>query len=457
MSGTKDWLMIQNDGELDLRLLELMGASTKDGETSIGMFGTGWKYGLALALRKKMKVVVYSGTQKIEFSKMPEQIRGNTFYRISFSINGKRRRKTSMTTRLGESDWHDEWMFLREVVANAFDEGGFQLQKFCEGDERPKLFGESGKTRVYVSLTPRVQDILENMEHYIRRHGEIESNSHGKLFPPLGEKGRVYKRGIFVKELDQDSLFDYDLSGLRLTESRSADSWDIKREVREVLTKSSVSCRRKVLSAIEKSKKEDQGLYEADVDFYDWDKESQVAWSEAFSEEYGADAVLCEGSQVVVDSIEGLGKRAVTLPEKVAQVLRKGKKVLTERQVVGNGASEGFIYREPSAYESQVVEKSLEVMGFVFGQCVESIPVRIFKAEGDHAKTSSRVLTETDDSLSILLNETALTEGVRPVVERLYGEFLNIAGQYGEAGERLRESAKKALIEEVLPKTGVVL
>jgi hypothetical protein len=447
--------MVQNDGELDLRLLELMGASTKDGENTIGMFGTGWKYGLALALRRKMKVIVFSGEQKIEFSKMPEHIRGTLFHRVAFSINGKRRRKTSMTTLLGESDWHDEWMFVREVVANAFDEGGFRLQRVSVDQTEP--VGVPGTTRVYMSVKPRIREILDNMEHYIRRHGALESNDHGKLFAPIGKKCRIYKRGIFVKELDQPSLYDYDLTDLKLTESRSADSWDIKREIRETLTAASVSVRRNVLSEVEKAKAEDRLLFESDVDFYDWDREAQKAWSEAFTEEFGEEAVLCEGSQTVVESIKGLGKRAVTLPEKVAQVLRKGKKVLTERVVVGNGAVEGFIYRDPTTYEAEVIAKSVEVMGFLFGPNIRQIPVRIFKAEGEHRETPAKTLTETDSSVSLLLNESEFSGGARPVVELMYKEFLYLAGQYSTAGEALRNSAQKALIEEVLPKTGVVL
>lgn len=449
------YVIIQNDGELDLRFLELLGASTKDGETQIGMFGTGLKYGLALALRKKMNVTVFSGRQMIEFSRMSEKIRGTNFHRIAYSINGKRRRKTSMTTLLGQSDWHDEWMFLREVIANAFDEGGFRIETLEVDDDSP--VGIPGTTRVYLSITPRIREILDNMEHYIRRHGALEENDYGKLFEPLGDKGRVYKRGIFVKELEKPSLYDYDLTNLRLTESRSADSWDIRREVRETLTGSSVESRRKVLSGIEKAKKKDEPLFESDIEFYDWDAQAQRSWSEAFNEEYGEEAVLCEGSQTVVDSLEGLGKKAVTLPEKVAQVLRKGKKVLTERDVVGNGATEGFVYRDPTEYEAQVLSRGCEVMSFLFGDCVEQVPVRIFKAEGKHAETPSRLLTEVDDSLSLLLNETALKEGVRPIVELMYEEFIRMAAQYGAEGKSLMSSAKSSLIENVLPRTGVVL
>lgn len=455
MRGTKEWLMVENSGELDLRLLELMGASTKDGESTIGMFGTGWKYGLALALRKKMKVIVFSGTEKIEFSKISEKIRGNSFHRISFSVDGKRRRKTSMTTKLGESDWTDEWMFLREVLANAFDEGGFQIKKLSCDEAEPH--GNPSVTRVFMTITPRIREVLENMEYYVRRHGYFEENQYAKLFNPLGEKGRIYKRGIFVKELDSPSLYDYDLTDLKLTESRSADSWEIGRNVREALTHSSLGSRKRVLVAVEQAKRDDKKIFESSVEFYDWDAKAQEAWSEAFIAEYGEDAVLCEGSQIVVGSLGGLGRRAVTLPERVAQVLRKGRKVTTEKEVLGNGVSEGFIYRDPTEYETEVLSKGIGVMHFIFGEEAKKIPVRVFKKEGKHEHTTSRILEETDASMVLLLNESVFVKGSRFVVETMYREFLNIAGRCSSDGETFKASAQKALVEQVLPKIGVVI
>ena len=42
------YLKIQNKGELDIRLISLMGGSTKTGDTTkIGRFGTGLKYTLS--------------------------------------------------------------------------------------------------------------------------------------------------------------------------------------------------------------------------------------------------------------------------------------------------------------------------------------------------------------------------------------------------------------------------
>jgi len=275
------------------------------------------------------------------------------------------------------------------------------------------------------------------------------------LFEPLGDKGRIYKRGIFVRELESPTLFDYDLKGIKLTESRSADSWDIQYEIRKVLKTCSLETRRKVLRNIERVGEDP--LYEASLDFSDWEGVAQKSWSEAFLAEYGDDAVLCEGSQIVKESIEGLGRRAITMPEKVAQALRKGKQVVTEQEVVGKAASEGFVYRAFTEYESQALSKSKEVMKLIFGDRVDKIPVRLFKAEGEHADIDSRVLKETDGSDFVLINERVFSGGVRPVIEILYEELLHMAGQYSPDSETLLNSAKKSLFETLLPKTGVIL
>ncbi len=48
------YLKIQNDGILDIRLVALMGGTTKENDKfKIGQFGTGFKYTLAYLFRNK--------------------------------------------------------------------------------------------------------------------------------------------------------------------------------------------------------------------------------------------------------------------------------------------------------------------------------------------------------------------------------------------------------------------
>lgn len=455
MLGTaNEWLMVENDGELDLRLLELMGASTKDGKSTIGVFGTGWKYGLALALRKNIDVRIYSGRKRVRFTTRTETIRGEDFERIMIGSSAKPIR-TSLTTAMGREDWNDEWMFLREIVSNAFDEGGFRMERL---DVEKELKGKKNKTRVYLSITDRIVEVLDNMPYYIRRQGELEQNSYGKIFAPLGKKCRIYKRGIFVKELSEPGIHDYDLADLKLTESRSADHWDILWEIRKFLGDASNDVRRRVLVEQVQAKKEKRSLIESDLSWSSWDTDGNACWGAAFTEEFGEDAVLCSDSELVVESVKRAGHKPVTLPEKVAAVLRGMKNVLTENEVLDVGTRNGFIWKKEdlSDYQKRVLEEAQTSLEFLFGDGIKAYPIRVFNAEGECTDTEAEVLFE-DDKYTLALNESVISAGLRKTTEVLYGEFLREATSDGIAAEKLFESLKVALFERVLPNTGVVL
>jgi hypothetical protein len=449
-----DWLLVENDGELDVRLLELMGASTKDGEKTIGYFGTGWKYGLALALRKKIQVVLFSGKKKIVFSTRTEEISGNNFDRILFSVGKAKPTRTSLTTRMGEKDWADEWCFFREIVSNAFDEGGFRTEKIIDGN---LLVGERGKTRVYLSLTDRLTEVIDNMPMYVRRSGENFSNNLGSVFPTLGEKCRIYKKGIFVRELDAPGLFDYDLKSLTLSESRTADSWNIYWELRKFLSSADINIRRMILSGLSKARVEKKTIAESNMAFSDWEKEDRKFWSEAFNAEFGENAVLCSDSEVIHESVSNLGHAPISMPEKVAEVLRNSGAVKTEKQIIGAGAAEGYVYKEASSYEKGVIDKALSLIELAAGQSVRGFPVKVFKNDGVRASESAKLLPEDGTKFSLLINEKILSCGVRPVIESVYGELISSAGSSSSFGKSLRESFVRSLIEQLLPKAGIVV
>ena len=65
----KNYILIQNDGEIEINSFELIGASTKRGEPGkIGFFGSGLKYSIAYMMRNGIDFKVFSGTNEIVFS-----------------------------------------------------------------------------------------------------------------------------------------------------------------------------------------------------------------------------------------------------------------------------------------------------------------------------------------------------------------------------------------------------
>ena len=55
------YVIFENPGTLDPRALTIMGLNAKENDNPIGYFGTGFKYGVAIALREGCNVIIQDG------------------------------------------------------------------------------------------------------------------------------------------------------------------------------------------------------------------------------------------------------------------------------------------------------------------------------------------------------------------------------------------------------------
>ena len=448
-----NYVMVENDGELDPRLIELMGASTKDGVSTIGMFGTGWKYGIALALRKNIPVKIFSGSKKIEFFKKDENIGGTVFHRICYSVGKSGTKRTSLTTSMGQKDWDDDWYLLREVISNSIDCGGFAITKADDFT----ISGVSGKTRVYVGLSERLEEVINNMPKFVRRSGEVETNALGKLFKPVSDKCRIYKKGILVRELEHPGVYDYELNELTLSESRTSDTWNIFWQMRKLLSHSSVDNLRVVVRSLSEADSDGRKIAEASVVFSEYDKEKNSSWCAAFNAEYGEEGVLCAKSDVVEESIVSLGKKPVSLPEAVANALRSTGGVSTENSLLGAGVSSGFVFRAETEYEGSVLSKTSDILKKLFGSLADRIKIKIFKeCRGSSGETVS-LLKEDDGSYSIAVREDQIDGGLRSLLLCVIPEIIDNLSISGKISSKDRESIPQNFIEVILPAFGIVV
>ena len=221
----------ESPGELDLRALTLFGASAKPATTSpIGYFGTGLKYAVAVLVREGVPLRMFVGEDEYEFRLAEEAFRDRTF-----SVVKMRRRAGALrswlsevelpfTTELGRN-WKP-WQALRELHANALDEGGYSY-RYSDEDAAAAggIEGSLGATRFVVG--PH--------DGYLEEFSRI-----GELFLPTAGRawdGRtiaeaekvpsrhVYWRGMRVMDLPEErpSLFRWNvLSPIELTEDRTA-------------------------------------------------------------------------------------------------------------------------------------------------------------------------------------------------------------------------------------------
>jgi len=204
------YLKIQNKGELDIRLIALMGGTTKSkDEFKIGQWGSGLKYTLAYLIKNNIDFKIFVGDTPIDIATEKEVIRGEDFEIIC--IDGKR---TSVTTHMGGEAWN-AWTVIREIWCNALDEG----EAFKETTEI--LEGRQGYTTFYIQVTQDIKDVILNWSQYfIHEHEPLCETSTHRVYPG-GDKLRLYKQGVLIYEgKGKKSLFSYDIRNAEINELR---------------------------------------------------------------------------------------------------------------------------------------------------------------------------------------------------------------------------------------------
>jgi len=109
-------IIFENKGLIDIHAITIMGVSVKQ-ENSIGYFGTGLKYAIAVLLREGLKITIWRGKEEISFETRAVEIRGKMFDLIY--MGGE---KLGFTTELGKN-WKI-WQAFREIYCNCKDESG---------------------------------------------------------------------------------------------------------------------------------------------------------------------------------------------------------------------------------------------------------------------------------------------------------------------------------------------
>lgn len=203
------YLKIQNNGELDIRLVALMGGTTKANDKyKIGQFGTGLKYTLAFLFRNNLSFKIFCGDQEVNITTVNEDIRGENFEIIC--INGQR---TSITTKMGE-DWQP-WMIVRELWCNALDEGGATREVVTQ------FKGAPGTTSFYIQIDKQIQTVIDNWAKYFIHEQEAIYQDDNHAIYPAGNKLCIYKQGVLIYEHPElSSVFSYDLKYASINELR---------------------------------------------------------------------------------------------------------------------------------------------------------------------------------------------------------------------------------------------
>jgi hypothetical protein len=217
-------LFFHNPGLIDLMAARTMGVSVKL-PNSFGMFGTGFKYGIATALRGGANIDLYRGEELHSFSLEPTEIRGEEFDLVC--LDGE---PMGFTSKLG-LNWQP-WMVLREFGCNARDEGG----DFASSEEgRRTADFQSANSTVIVIQWDELDDAWRNRGDLFLDGEPIYANEKVRILP--GPSPHLFYRGVRVFKLEKPAIYSYDiLSEQILTEDRTLlGEWTAGHLIREAL------------------------------------------------------------------------------------------------------------------------------------------------------------------------------------------------------------------------------
>lgn len=298
------YIKIQNKGLLDMRLIALMGGTTKaNDQYKIGQWGSGLKYTLAWLIKNNLSFHIFIGNEKVEISTETEEIRDEVFEIIC--IDGKR---TSVTTQMGGNAW-TEWMIIRELWCNALDEGDESREITTE------VLGEEGCTTFYIQASSALMDVWNNWDNYFLHEIDpiFESDNH-RIYPSSGNL-KIYKQGVLIHEdKNQKSLFRYDVRNAEINELR-----EFKGSVNYEIVKALSNANEMVIKYFFENIN-DPDLYEAKMD-YDW----YVGFSDNWASTLGDAKII---HKEAMDKMRGRGLDVdsgdfIMVPEKVYKFLTK--------------------------------------------------------------------------------------------------------------------------------------
>jgi hypothetical protein len=325
------FLCIENKGVAAVEAFTILGLSTARGNADkIGQFGSGNKHGILTLMRAGINPGIFLGKDKLEFATEKGNMGGKAFDRLIYSHKGNVER-LSMVMEFGAIDWDSTAMALREFVSNAIDNADNQEYKVFVSD---KSEAKEGFTRVVVPLTPDVNKFYSGIAGYFlhfAHNGELNKQIMQK---ESGGKGRIYRKGVFIRETKDDALFDYNFGeDLPIDECRKLDEYSVRANVGKMYSKATVETLKLVFAQFGRL----ENYFEGKLDEYymlgsTWNPNQNFLKNavEAFKALYGEAAIANKTQTKVVEMATRKGHKVVLVEQCWYNALEKaGIKTVT--------------------------------------------------------------------------------------------------------------------------------
>ena len=212
----QECVIFRNKGEIDVGAITTLGVSVKEGAGAIGMFGTGLKYSIAVALREGLKLIIRSGRREYVFSLREQRIRGEHFQIVHMTeVDDKNPQSLHFTTAYGRN-WTLQQVY-RELWSNMKDEGGW-VDRTTTAELPPPLEGE---TQIIV-VGKAFAEVHADRYDFLLSPTKQRIASHGGLEVYLGGGHQVFYRGIAALKTEKHLKYTYNITSTQtLTEDRT--------------------------------------------------------------------------------------------------------------------------------------------------------------------------------------------------------------------------------------------
>ncbi|MFW6312136.1 MAG: hypothetical protein ACOC1K_07875 [Nanoarchaeota archaeon] len=396
------YLCIANKGLIEVEALTLVGASTKRDSETIGMFGSGNKYALAYLLRNNYNIRLFSGEEEIKVKTKPHSFREQNFNVIY--INDE---KTSITTEMGHK-W-SLWQALREIYANAIDEGLLFFDFVNEINP-----SQENSTLFYIEADAAIEEFMFNIQDYFAINKEvIFENNKGKIYKKHGNKTCVYRKGTRCFETNNPSLFDYDLYNIEINEDRMAiHHWEVIEDIWYMLSNSDKNIiPYEILNNIHK-----EDYLEANIDHFliNLYKDFSDSWKYVLK-----DKKICPKNMARwLDKKERL--QTYLVPEKLYNKLS----ALTENSSVPNK----FKLIGTVAYKDieELSEERANILSKVYDFFVDSNFNLQYKCKVVNFMNKKVAGTIDKDNQIILLSDTIFEKGLHFIINTIIEEYIHL-------------------------------
>lgn len=349
------WIRLHNDGDFDVvTAVQMIGASVKTNDDPIGLYGSGIKYAMAQALRMGISIKIAVNGKVYTLTGKKKEFRGEEFTNVALREPTGKTHVTGITSEFGKEDWTEKWFIFREFYSNTLDESG--TMEIVDGVQT------TNGVEVFLPYKD-FADMADNLDDYFTdREWTFREGT-----------GRVFKKGVYIGQMDTECKFDVQSPGFVITEVRTMDDYHLWYRMSSMITRITDAAHWTLVL-------ESQKIWEKlNLSLLFISKETHEAMKEGMIAVFGKNYAICPNIDWMVKDAIGMGYCPVVFPNGWELPKDKGMRLNHIEDMCSD-----LHYRDATDDEAAMVEKAVNIIrgsGFLAEDICEHLNIRIFKAD----------------------------------------------------------------------------